>query len=126
MVMSGIALLGFALSGVVLWTNRTLFFDGRAFTLAARSSALFCAAGMTGMIAYDGYLDWNLAQYDTDGDGVFSGRERTVAQREAMDSVVNGLGRTLFIGVYWPLISLGYLAFLYMMMKVLHRLSRRY
>ena len=125
MVPSGIALLAFALSGVVLWTNRRLLSEGRAFTLAAWSSALFCAAGMTGMIAYDVCLDWSLAQFDTDGDGVFSPREQTFAQREAMDRVVNGLARTLLIGVYWPLISLGYLAFLYMIMKIYDRLSNR-
>ena len=125
MVTSGIALLALALSGVVIWTNRRLLSEGRAFTLAAWSAALFCAAGITGMIAYDGYLDWSLAQFDTDGDGVFSPREQIIAQREAVDSVVNGLGRTLFIGVYWPLISLGYLAFLYMMMKIYDRLSNR-
>lgn len=77
--------------------------------------------GVIGMIAYDGYLEWRLDSYDTNGDGVFSPDEQSLGQSEAMDGVVNGLGRTVFVTVSWPLISLIHFGVLYVSTKVSRR-----
>ena len=40
------------------------------------------------------YLEYQLNQYDIDGDGIFSGSEISPNQQEAMQKVISDTGRT--------------------------------
>lgn len=46
---------------------------------------------------YDMYYQWNLNQYDLDGDGMFGGNESSAAQQTAMDKLTNDTGRNFSV-----------------------------
>lgn len=50
---------------------------------------------MLSVQATEFHLENKLAQYDLDGDGIFSGEELTSGMERAMDDVTNDTGRTL-------------------------------
>ncbi len=70
------------------------------------------------------WLDYRLASFDLDGDGVFSGPEITPEQEEALLRVVNGTGRAFapFTGFA---ISLWHSTFFFVALKAF-KLTQRY
>ena len=64
-------------------------------SVAFISAALMYALILASVLFLEYRLENNLASFDTDGDGIFSGREQSLDQQEAMNKVVEDAGRTL-------------------------------
>ena len=78
-----------------------------------------------GVYAYEIYLDFKLASFDLDGDGIFSGQERTPEQKKYMRMVTWDTGRT-FAPITGLLFSFLYSALYYCILKIYEVFRRNY
>jgi len=89
-VPSLICILG--LLAILLFRNK-LFKKNKILWIAITVFLVFYLFIVGGATYDDIYYQWDLNRYDLNQDGIFSGEEITEAQKEAMNRLINDVGR---------------------------------